>query len=920
MASSSPRTVEEIFKDYNARRSALVRALTNDVDDFYSQCDPDKENLCLYGHPNEAWEVALPAEEVPPELPEPALGINFARDGMNRKDWLSLVAVHSDCWLLSVAFYFGARLNRNERNRLYSMINDIPTIFEVVTGRKPAKDKPTVESGSKSRNGTKRSIDGQPRSNPKLADNSYEEDEEEQGDTFCGSCRGGYNSDEFWIGCDNCERWYHGNYGKQKRCSVVTGLSFLGSQVDHFGSLETAYRPCCGMCSGSKSELMPSNFIMEGGLQELKAGAPRECSVLLEWAASDDLVAFKSEVEEKGLDFGEASYWYGRRLGSRKMGFEERTPLIIAAMFGSVEVLKYIIGSGKIDVNRACGSDGVTALHCAVAGGAGSSVEIIKLLLDASADVNCVDASGNKPVDLIASGLKALSNSRRKVIELLLNGDEVLNGEEESNKMVMPQLPKEGSEKKEYPMDASLPDINDGIYGTDDFRMYTFKVKPCSRAYSHDWTECPFVHPGENARRRDPRKYPYSCVPCPEFRKGACPKGDNCEYAHGVFESWLHPAQYRTRLCKDEIGCARKVCFFAHKPEELRPVHASTGSVMPSPRSTAVNAVDMTTLSPLALGSSSLPMPAASTPPMSPMVASSSPKPGSLWQNKISLTPPVLQLPGSRLKTASSARDFELKMELLELENKLQQQQLMDEISSLSAPSCWSKEYSRLGDLNPPNLDDAFGSLDPSLMSPLKGLPVTSGIQVQLQSSTGLQMRQNLNQLRSNYPTNLTSSPVRKPSPFGFESSAAVAAAVMNSRSSAFAKRSQSFIDRGASRAGLTMPSNSATAMSSNKSDWSSPGGKLDWGIQGDELNKLRKSASFGIRNNNLAARATIDTMPFDVDEPDVSWVHSLVKDVTPMGTPSQLQWQYGSGKGVRERLPTWVEQMYMEQQEQMVA
>jgi hypothetical protein len=26
--------------------------------------------------------VQLPAEEVPPELPEPALGINFARDGM----------------------------------------------------------------------------------------------------------------------------------------------------------------------------------------------------------------------------------------------------------------------------------------------------------------------------------------------------------------------------------------------------------------------------------------------------------------------------------------------------------------------------------------------------------------------------------------------------------------------------------------------------------------------------------------------------------------------------------------------------------------------------------------------------------------------------------------------------------------------
>ena len=69
----------------------------------------EKENLCLYGLPNETWEVNLPAEEVPPELPEPALGINFARDGMDEKDWLSLVAVHSDAWLLAVAFYFGAR-------------------------------------------------------------------------------------------------------------------------------------------------------------------------------------------------------------------------------------------------------------------------------------------------------------------------------------------------------------------------------------------------------------------------------------------------------------------------------------------------------------------------------------------------------------------------------------------------------------------------------------------------------------------------------------------------------------------------------------------------------------------------------------------------------------------------------------------
>jgi hypothetical protein len=81
----------------------------------------EKENLCLYGFPDEAWEVNLPAEEVPPELPEPALGINFARDGMLRKDWLSLVAVHSDAWLLAVSFYYGARFDKNERSDIVTL-------------------------------------------------------------------------------------------------------------------------------------------------------------------------------------------------------------------------------------------------------------------------------------------------------------------------------------------------------------------------------------------------------------------------------------------------------------------------------------------------------------------------------------------------------------------------------------------------------------------------------------------------------------------------------------------------------------------------------------------------------------------------------------------------------------------------------
>lgn len=52
-----------------------------DAKELYAAAGPERENLCLYGHPDGNWSVDLPTEEVPPELPEPVLGINFARDG-----------------------------------------------------------------------------------------------------------------------------------------------------------------------------------------------------------------------------------------------------------------------------------------------------------------------------------------------------------------------------------------------------------------------------------------------------------------------------------------------------------------------------------------------------------------------------------------------------------------------------------------------------------------------------------------------------------------------------------------------------------------------------------------------------------------------------------------------------------------------
>lgn len=113
-------------------------------------------------------------------------------------------------------------------------------------------------------------------------------------------------------------------------------------------------------------------------------------------------------------------------------------------------------------------------------------------------------------------------------------------------------------------------DIKSPEFSSDHFRMYDFKVKACPRTRAHDWTQCPFSHPGEKARRRDPRKYNYSAVPCPDYRKGTCKRGDSCEYAHGVFECWLHPTRYKTQMCTDASACNRLVCFFAHHPGELR--------------------------------------------------------------------------------------------------------------------------------------------------------------------------------------------------------------------------------------------------------------------------------------------------------------------------------------------------------------
>ena len=58
-----------------------------------------------------------------------------------------------------------------------------------------------------------------------------------------------------------------------------------------------------------------------------------------------------------------------------------------------------------------------------------------------------------------------------------------------------------------------------------------------------------------------------------------CSLGDDCVFAHSVFEIWLHPARYRTQLCSYGMDCKRGICFFAHHPGELR-VHENTADLI----------------------------------------------------------------------------------------------------------------------------------------------------------------------------------------------------------------------------------------------------------------------------------------------------------------------------------------------------
>ncbi|OVA17207.1 zinc finger protein [Macleaya cordata] len=647
------------------------------------------------------------------------------------------------------------------------------------------------------------------------------------------------------------------------------------------------------------------------------------CS-LLELAANNDLDGFKRLIERDISAVDEIELWYGRQKGSKQMVLEHRTPLMVAATYGSVDVLKLILALSQADVNCSCGPDRSTALHCAASGGSVNAIDVVKLLLHSGANVNSVDADGRRPADVIVVSPR-FPDLKTALEELLTNnrgssdapssecnlristatsitsspplssspdnGSPSSASDSTSSPMTIKlnDLPVSSApEKKEYPIDPSLPDIKNSIYATDEFRMFSFKVRPCSRAYSHDWTECPFVHPGENARRRDPRKFHYSCVPCPDFRKGACRRGDMCEYAHGVFECWLHPAQYRTRLCKDGTSCMRRVCFFAHTSDELRPLYVSTGSAVPSPRSTASAATVMDMAAAMSLlpgspSSVSVMSPSPFTPPMSPSANGISHSSLAWPQPNV----PTLHLPGSnlqssRLRSSLNARD--IPADDYNLDFEIQHQQLLNDLACLSQQPRLSSSSSlnrpiRTKTLTPSNLEDLF-TAEISL-SPRYSDQAAAAFSPSHKSNILNQFQQQqsmLSPINTSVfsPKNVDHHPLLQNS-FGLSSPGRMSPrsmetlSPMGSRLSAFAQREKQQ-QQLRSLSSRELGSNAVGVVGSPVNSWSkwgSPTGKLDWTVHGDELGRFRRGASSTEMGNNG-------------EEPDLSWVQTLVKESPP--------------------------------------
>jgi hypothetical protein len=271
--------------------------------------------------------------------------------------------------------------------------------------------------------------------------------------------------------------------------------------------------------------------------------------------------------------------------------------------------------------------------------------------------------------------------------------------------------------------------------------------------------------------------------------------------------------------------------------------------------------------------SASVMSPQPFSPPMSPSANGLSHSSMAWLQPNV----PALHLPGSnlqssRLRSSLNARDIQADYNLLP-DFDVQQQQLLSELSSLSQPSLSNNSLNRSGRLKtlaPSNLDVLFSaeSLSPqyadqalasAVFSPSHKSAVLN--QFQQQQSMLSPINTNFSPKNVDHPLLQASFASGRMSPRNVEP-----ISPMSSRVSMLAQREkqQQHLH---SLGSQELVSNTAAIVGSPVNSWSkwgSSNGKPDWTVSADDFGKLRRSNSFELGNG---------------DEPDISWVQSLVKE-----------------------------------------
>jgi len=331
----------------------------------------------------------------------------------------------------------------------------------------------------------------------------------------------------------------------------------------------------------SASDSVFGHYVQQGNIWEPLLS---ESSPLFRAVVEDDARAVEADLgsdsASKVNNFYVLLYWGSRPNananeqtnsedgGKPPVTVKQRTLLMIAAFHGSMRVLAMLAVNGADP--GIVSPDGMTACELAISSQRPETATVVAYLRDAEQSLQVLrgelDASGK----LNPAGLS---------LEALPAGGVDLSNPQMRGMWNIPAPRQDGDHFSPDSLPYSTQELTKPEYSTDEFRMFCFKILRCCRRYAHDWRACPFAHPTENARRRDPREFKYCSIPCPDYKQGFCIRGDSCPHAHGVFECWLHPSRFRTQLCKDGNKCRRPVCFFSHSLTELRsPTHTWTPS------------------------------------------------------------------------------------------------------------------------------------------------------------------------------------------------------------------------------------------------------------------------------------------------------------------------------------------------------